>query len=201
MKLSVVVFDIGNVVLDFDFSILLGKVARRSERTTQEIVRWFGQSELEREFETGRITPEEFFARVAEILPVGTDYHDFVAQWNHIFSETPGTAGILEDLKGSMKIIAATNTNALHLAHIREHYPILEVFEALVASCEIGHRKPHAAFYQELLRVADAPPQSVLFIDDLERNVQAAVRTGMRGILFRGATELRRRLKALEVLP
>jgi len=201
MDYDALAFDIGNVVLDFDLSIMLGRTARLSNRETREITRWFGRTDLERRFETGIVKPEAFFEEVKNALDLPFEYEAFVSLWNHIFSETAGTSQILRELHGGVKLLAATNTNRLHLDYIRENFEILDIFDALIASCETGKRKPHPAVYHEVARLAGTEPARIVFIDDLERNVQGALRAGMRGVLFRGATDLRRQLHLLGVLP
>ncbi|MCU0722873.1 MAG: HAD family phosphatase [Planctomycetes bacterium] len=201
MEPRAVVFDIGNVVLDFDFSILLGKAARRFGRPPEEIARRFQDARVQRDFECGLLSPRDFHRAVSAAFPRPLDYGEFVELWNGIFSETPGTAELLRALSGRVRLLAASNTNALHLDHIRRRFPVLSLFDSVVASCEIGACKPEPAMYQEVLRRAGESPSRVVFVDDLEANVEGAVRAGMTGILFRGAPDLRRRLTQIGALP
>jgi len=200
MDLRAVVFDIGNVVLDFDFSPLLRDAARLAGRPAGEIARVFADPALQREFECGLLAPEEFFRKASAAVPLPIGYDGFVRLWNDIFRETPGTAGILRELAGKRKLLAASNTNALHLDHIRRTFPVLSLFDSVVASCELGVCKPDPALYAEVSRRAGEPPERIAFVDDLEANVEGASRAGMTGILFRGAPALRRRLVELGIL-
>ena len=72
-------------------------------------------------------------------------------------------------------------------------------FDALVLSYEIGHRKPHAAFFAHCQGLADASPQEIVFIDDLPANVEAAQAHGWHGIVYRPGERLAHRLRALGV--
>lgn len=200
MGIDVVAFDIGNVVLDFDFSIMLGRASRLCGRRVQDIADWFSASGLEREFELGRIAPETFHIRVVEGLGLPMDFQEFKMLWNSIFTQTLGTESILAALSKKVHLAAGSNTNPLHLEHIRATFPVLEVFQPLLASCEVGLRKPEPDFYRALCKAVDAPGEKVLFIDDLESNVSGAKRTGLQATLFRGARDLKRQLKIMKLL-
>lgn len=77
-------------------------------------------------------------------------------------------------------------------------YPVerLEaVFEALVISGEVGLRKPDPEIYLLTAERLGLTAEDCVFIDDLDRNVEAAEEVGMLGIHH---TELRSTLGALE---
>lgn len=70
-----------------------------------------------------------------------------------------------------------------------EHYPEhawVGAFDSVVISGRVGMRKPEPAIYRYAARQLDLPPAACVFVDDLARNVQAAVAVGMVGILHTG---------------
>jgi putative hydrolase of the HAD superfamily len=56
-------------------------------------------------------------------------------------------------------------------------------FDVLVVSGEVGLRKPDPAIYELAAARLALPPQRIVFVDDLERNVEAARACGMVGIV------------------
>ena len=50
----------------------------------------------------------------------------------------------------------------------------MEVFEAVVVSCEIGARKPDPAMYEFVTNALGVAPGSTVLLDDLEGNVDGA---------------------------
>jgi FMN phosphatase YigB (HAD superfamily) len=46
----------------------------------------------------------------------------------------------------------------------------------------------------------DVPARRILFIDDLEKNIQAAREVGMHGIVFRGIESAQAELQRLNVI-
>ena len=75
-----------------------------------------------------------------------------------------------------------------------------DLLDVALSSCYLGLRKPEAAIYKRALDILGKPAERVLFIDDRPENVAGAVSVGMKGIVFKGAGELRDELVELGVL-
>ncbi|MDX1622035.1 MAG: HAD family phosphatase [Nitriliruptorales bacterium] len=54
-----------------------------------------------------------------------------------------------------------------------------EVFDAVLVSGEVGMRKPDPAFFELAIGTIGVPPDRCAFVDDLDRNVEAARELGM----------------------
>ena len=70
-----------------------------------------------------------------------------------------------------------------------EHYPEhawVGAFDAVVISGRVGMRKPEPRIYRHTAALLDLPVEACVFVDDLRRNVEAAVAVGMVGILHTG---------------
>lgn len=80
------------------------------------------------------------------------------------------------------------------LARIVRELGLYEPFEPCLLSCEIGYEKPHNKAYQVLLDVLGASPENVIFIDDRQENVDAALELEIDAILFQTVTQLRKEL-------
>ena len=66
----------------------------------------------------------------------------------------------------------------------RSQFPLDELFDAVVDSCEEGVRKPDPTiFHTALARVGVDDPTRAIFLDDFPGNVAAATALGMHGIL------------------
>ncbi len=66
----------------------------------------------------------------------------------------------------------------------RRMIPVEEIFHHVVDSSEVGLRKPDPAIYRlavETIGIED--PAEVVFLDDLESNVDAAREVGLRGVV------------------
>ena len=70
-------------------------------------------------------------------------------------------------------------------------------FEFAISSHQVGVCKPDPAIYQAALRRAGVAPDAVAFFDDLQENVDAATRLGMRAFRTEGVEAVRNCVKIL----
>jgi putative hydrolase of the HAD superfamily len=113
-----------------------------------------------------------------------------------------GALGILEELAASNKcMLGALNNEARETNEYRfNNFGLRKIFKVALSSCYLGLRKPDLAVYERALDILGRPAQRILFIDDREENVAAAVKVGMRAIRFEGAAQLRSELVSMSVL-
>ena len=60
---------------------------------------------------------------------------------------------------------------------------------------EVGAKKPEKRIYDVIFEKMDVDGSDVFYIDDLERNVEAARSLGIEGLVFRDAEDLWQALK------
>ncbi|HXF51315.1 MAG TPA: HAD family phosphatase [Dehalococcoidia bacterium] len=77
---------------------------------------------------------------------------------------------------------------------------VYDLFDDVVVSAHVGVAKPDRRIYELAASRLALSPEACVFIDDSERNVEAAREAGMRAVLFRvGRDDLRAQLAALGV--
>lgn len=78
------------------------------------------------------------------------------------------------------------------------------VRERVVVSAAVGHRKPAAGFFREVVRAVGCEPHEVLFVgDDLDNDYRGPLAAGLTAVLYdpRGeATSIPNRIRTLEEL-
>jgi putative hydrolase of the HAD superfamily len=72
-----------------------------------------------------------------------------------------------------------TNQHAQRAALMRHDLGYDDLFDVSVYSCDIGAKKPEPLYFERAAALIGADPATVLFVDDLERNVEAARSVGM----------------------
>lgn len=180
-----VISDLGRVILFFDNRIFLKKIAACSplpEDKLRELV--FVNRELIELFDSGKISPGEFFAEVRERLQAKITFEEFVPIYCDVFSLNPPVLETLKKLKGKVKLVLLSNTDILRFTFIKEKFPQILFFDEYVLSYEVGFMKPHPQIYSEAMKKAKSQAEECLFIDDLEENVQAACRLGINGLIY-----------------
>jgi putative hydrolase of the HAD superfamily len=128
---------------------------------------------------------------------------DFFAFMRTLSKPLPdGALGILGELAASDKcMLGALNNEARETNEYRfSHFGLRALFKVALSSCYLGLRKPEPAIYQRALEILGRPAERILFIDDRQENVDAAVKAGMKALRFAGAEALRRELESLRVL-
>lgn len=91
----------------------------------------------------------------------------------------------VRELKAAGVRNAIITNNAKEFAEgWRALLPVVELFDAVVDSCEVGMRKPNPAIYRLALeQVGGVAPQRAVFLDDFAPNVEAARGVGLHGIV------------------
>src|SRR4029077_4955129 len=96
---ELIIFDLGHVLVDFDFKKVIRNLKRYSPYSEKEIRHYFSHTPLWDRFERGQATPEEFFQSLQKDLKLkGLTFEPFAPLWNRFFSEKFDTVSILQRL-------------------------------------------------------------------------------------------------------
>jgi FMN phosphatase YigB (HAD superfamily) len=192
-----VIFDLGNVIVPFDIRrgyAALQPYCRHSPAEIASLVRAAG---IVAPFEAGQISPHDFVRRFSEVLDLDLGYDRFCELWSSIFLPGEIVPGSLVDsLHRRYRLLALSNTNAIHFETVRKRYGILRHFDGLVLSYEVGASKPDPRIYQAAVALARCLPGECFFTDDVASFVDGARAVGMDAVQFESVTKLERDLKA-----
>ncbi len=135
--------------------------------------------------EVGRLTEEEYFARVRERLRAhGLEItRDDVALWSD--RNRDEVAALMRQLAGRYRQAILTNDATTWLGPgWWRHWELRDSFQAIVDAAEEGIRKPHPEIYRRAARALGLPPERCLFVDDLPVNLEGARAVGMQAFHF-----------------
>ena len=97
-------------------------------------------------------------------------------------------AYIVRILRSDGVLCCLASNQMMHRArYMSESLGYSRLFDREFYSCDIGHKKPDAAYFRAILSALELPPERVLFIDDHEANVAAALDLGMNAAVFQPA--------------
>ncbi|MEW6101662.1 MAG: hypothetical protein AB1481_05150, partial [Candidatus Omnitrophota bacterium] len=142
---SAIIFDLGNVLVDFDHRIAARRIARFSGQKEDCIFSLFFDSDLTALFEEGRLRPQEFFLKIKEALGLQLEFDTFVPIWNEIFflsRKNLFVYNLANILKNSYKVALLSNINILHFDYLKRSFPVFDAFHNVITSYEVGARKP-----------------------------------------------------------
>lgn len=143
------------------------------------------------ELETGRISEPDFLAKLAaeleQALGHRPEMHTFAEIYFEALHPNEPMIELMRELKRSgYRMAMLTNNVREWEPRWRSMLPVDEIFELVVDSAFVGMRKPNAEIYELTLeRLGGPAPQSCLFIDDIEANVDAARALGLSAVHYR----------------
>ena len=190
--IKTIFFDLGNVLIYVDEERAIREIAKLSGFNLNT-VKQIAESNLEKEFEKGYFSTNEYIDKLQReygiLIDVTLDH--LIDIWQQPFEIIPEVWELIPVLKKQARLVLLSNTNDLHIRTVRKKYSILDEFDNLVLSYEVGSRKPEEQIYREALKIEDSLPEESIFIDDLHENVVAAQRIGIRSHQFRHVEGLR----------
>ena len=171
-----VVFDLGKVLVDFDYSIAARRIAARANKDPQQVQRMLDHAPLLFRYETGSLTREEFFAEVVQATGFKGSLAEFSTFFADIFTPIPEMVALHQHLRAhGVPTFIFSNTNDLAISHIRANFPFFSSFDAYVLSYEHGVMKPDARLYEVVERVTGRRAQQLVYLDDRPENTQTGI--------------------------
>ncbi len=143
---------------------------------------------------TGRITDEEWRAEVLRRL--GKESAAAVAAWSASRGEVnDAVLHLVRDVRTRARVGLLTNGTS-RLADDLEQLRIVDEFDVIFNSAELGIAKPDPAVYALVCDLLDRRPSSLFFVDDSPAHVDAAREAGLVATLFVDAALLADVLRA-----
>jgi putative hydrolase of the HAD superfamily len=185
---AAIIFDLGNVVLNVDYSLTQRAFEALGLTPFSEIYSQARQSGLFDRLETGHLTPAGFRNEIRALLPLRPPTDAQIdAAWNAMLQDLPRERlALLTELKKEYRTFLLSNTNAIHLlalsAYLQQTWGIGSLsayFEATYYSSDIGLRKPDVESYAFVVARHRLSPSTTVFIDDLPQNIAGAARAGL----------------------
>ena len=195
-------FDLGRVVLDIDFSKVVACWAGHAGCEPAHLAgRFSWRDEFYQRHEKGEISDDEFFAALRALLGVDLSDAQFLEGWNQIFAgEMPGMAELLARAAQRLPLYAFSNTNNAHVEHFSEQYAdVLGHFREIFLSSAIGLRKPDAEAFDHVVKEIGVPAARIVFFDDLAENIEGARARGLKAVHVKSSADVAEALAALGI--
>lgn len=194
--IDALILDLGNVLAFHDNEKLFTEMAR-AFGSTREAMRARLDGGLWERVNTGRLPGDSLRQELVARLGKQLSPADWFELWNCHFTVHDEMVREVERLVGRVRLVLLSNTHDQHVAFLRPRLPVLERFDGLVLSCEVGHMKPDEAIYRRALALAAVAPGRAAFFDDVPRYAEAATALGLHGRVFTTVDAFREQLRAL----
>ena len=195
------VFDLGGVVVRWDpDAIIAGVFSDSSIHSTMKAGVFAHPDWLE--LDRGTLERENAIARAA--LRTGVALEEIRRLLHAVppsLTVFPDTVDLLYRLKRQgYPLYCLSNMHFASIEYIESEHMFWEVFDGCVISCRLKLCKPESAIYEHLLQTYALAASETLFIDDVQKNLDAAAELGIRTLRFENARQCERELRALGLL-
>lgn len=189
-----IVFDMGNVLLDYNPQVPLDAFCRTEEeknvirRELFEGPEWI-QGDL------GNITEDGKYESVRKRVPkhMHPALKRCVYEWDICMKPVPGAREFCEYVKQKgYGLYVLSNASDTFYNYFPRFAP-LDFFDGIVVSADIHVIKPDIRIYRYLLDTYSLTPEECLFLDDREDNAAGAKQAGMSAEVFRNDFDAVRR--------
>lgn len=193
------VFDIGGVVIDFDFNRVFARWAVDSRRSIEEIQSRFCFDHFFEAFERGEIEAPDYFNSLRASLGIDISDRQFEDGWNLVYiGEIDGMAELLEFARRKLPIYALTNSNTVHKKVWSTRFGrILSRFQTVFNSSDIGSRKPDPDVFHFIADATGVDLHQMVFYDDLIENIAGAEAVGMNTVHVTSISDVEKSFKAI----
>ena len=180
----VIVFDLGKVLVDFDYTIAAEKIGGRSLHPPSVPQFFDDLSPLLIQYETGLVSRREFFKAVREAFGFQGSLTEFGDYFARIFSPITPMIELHATLRRhGFRTYIFSNTNDLAIEHVRADFPFYQHFDGYILSYEVRAMKPHPPIYEALETLSGRRGTDLVYLDDRAENIAAGAERGWRTVL------------------
>jgi glucose-1-phosphatase len=185
--LKTLIFDLGKVIVPFDFERGYQAMAERSGLDATDVRKRIAATQCVLPYETGQLETAEFVRTINRALGQNFTVDEFQELWSIIFlPETLLPEELFVTLKERYRLVLLSNTNDLHFNFIQKRYRLLRHLDEYVLSYKAKAAKPDHRIYQAAIRAAQCRPEECFFTDDIPEYVAGAQAAGIKAVQFQG---------------
>ena len=199
-EIDTVVFDIGNVLVDFAWEKFIedkgftGEIAERIGKASVLSDDW-------KEIDRGVLPIEEIIGNFVKNDPeIKEQIEKTFSDFNNICTKRDATIPWITALKtAGYKVLYLSNYSGQVLEGTKEAMAFREVTDGGILSYTEHMIKPDREIYDLLVERYNLTPSKTVFIDDTPVNVEAAKNYGWKGIVFKDYKQVKEELEKLGV--
>jgi glucose-1-phosphatase len=190
MSIKAVIFDLGGVLVRTESQQSRQDLAVRLNRTPEELYQLIFDSPTASQATLGQVTAREHWSSVGGVLQMTEAQVEDVRRsffaGDHL---DKALVDYIRSLRPRYQTALLSNAWDDLRSLLGKTWNILEAFDEIVISAEVGIAKPDARVYQLLIERLNIPPEQAVFVDDFVRNIEAADRIGLKTVWFRNRAQ------------
>ena len=186
-KIKNIIFDLGGVILNLDYTKTVDEFKKIGLLNFQDLYSQKMQNILFDDFEKGEVSSAEFISYLIDSENLKIKEIDFINAWNAMLLEIPiKKLEFINSLKKDYKVFLLSNTNEIHINKFEDDLKknnmlnqFYKCFDKVYYSSRMGKRKPDENCFKQVLEENQLVPQQTLFIDDSVQHIKGAKRIGI----------------------
>ncbi len=196
MSTQNIIFDVGGVLVEWNPQRIIDTFTQDQELAAKIRSGVFEHPDWD-EKDRGVISKDELNRRFARNTGLSETE---IASLMRIVVDTlplkPETLPLMDELRQlGYRLFCLSNMPVDHFDHLKKIFDFWEKFDGIVISGQVKLVKPEAEIYRYLLEAFSLEPSTCIFLDDSPKNIAAAQKVGIRGIVFRDVDSSREELR------
>jgi len=179
------VFDLGNVLVYFSHRKMCAQIGALCNRSSESIDDVLFQSDLQANFERGRVTEDQFHQQLEQSVGQRMDKGDLLQACSEIFEINLSILPVLDTLMvRGYRLVLLSNVCVTHFEYVQNHFDVLNRFDEYVVSYQIGAVKPEPEIFEAILHAIKCDPNECFYTDDVAEYVHTGLSYGLQAEVF-----------------
>lgn len=176
-----IIFDMGGVLIDYDPEKTLNELF--DKETAGILLKEIFRNEIWAEKDRGTVCAKEIIEAKKDLIPAAVfpKVCEMVENFYPYMPPFEKMHALVKQLKSKgYGIYLLSNASSDFHLH-RSEIPALSLFDGVLISADHKLLKPEKEIYEALYKEFNLNPEECFFIDDVEKNIDGAAKTGMSG--------------------
>ncbi len=197
MSIRAVFFDFGGVILRTEYQAPRQKLAERFNMDYDDIDKAVFASESSKRASLGEISEETHWLEVLKKLKLpASESQAFQSAFFGGDVIDRELIQYIRALRGKFHTGLISNAWSGLRGYMTKE-KMIDAFDSLTISAEVGAAKPQSKIYKLALQQANVNADEAVFVDDATVNIEACEKLGMKGVLFKEPEKCARDLARL----
>ena len=197
-NIRAIIFDVGGVIVRTEDRAPREQLAIRLGITRDELNRLVFESEGAQLATVGKITTEAHWQLTRQTLNISEEAFEPLPE--EFFGGDIIDMELINYIRGLrdhyQTALLSNAWDNLRQA-LETRWKIADAFDVIIISAEVGLAKPDPRIYQLTLERLGVAADEAIFVDDFERNIEAANKIGIHGVLFRTVEQAREEIEQI----
>jgi glucose-1-phosphatase len=187
-----VIWDMGGVLIRTEDQAPRLRLAKRFGLTPAELNRLVFDSQESIRATLGEFPEEAVWEYVAKSLDLtATGLAEFMLEFWSGDASDADLYRFIKELRTSYKTGLLSNAWSNARTVVENRYHVLDAFDVVIFSAEVGLAKPDSRIYQLELDKLGVQATQAIFVDDVQENIDAANLLGIHGVRFENSWQAR----------